>query len=207
MSTRLVFGADRCLRLFGVSLLAASLSACGVSSNMLPAENASSTAFASYEAVEAAYNKVNVGETNTQALAQLGFDMKTEPNVERLSYYTVMQRFMPESSIRFETLAPPIQTCINAQERCSALLFRPTKLHYQRNGGVVTDLLGFERDSTYVGWSAEVIFLMQDGTVVYKMLQGKPRTRLGQDLVQPLGPLTNLGDTIVRVGKGFGGKY
>lgn len=174
---------------------------------MLPAENASSTAFASYEAVEAAYDKVNVGETNTQALAQLGFDMKTEPNVERLSYYTVMQRFMPESSIRFETLAPPIQTCINAQERCTALLFRPAKVHDQRTGSVVTDLTGFERNSIDTGWSAEVIFLVEDGTVVYKVMQGKPRMREVRDLVQPLGPLTNLGDTIVRVGKGFGGKY
>src|SRR5215831_7974634 len=95
-------GARRRSRLFAVLLLAAQLGACGgVSSNLLPAENAVSTSFVSYAAVEAAYDKVTVGETNAQGLAQLGFDMTKEPNVERLSYLSVIKRFMPEGAVRF----------------------------------------------------------------------------------------------------------
>jgi len=199
-------GARRRFKVFAVQSLAAALGACGVSDNMLPAENATSTTFASYEAVETAYDKVKVGETNENELAQAGFDIKTEPNIERLSYLTIMARFMPDPHITFEHLPPAIQTCINAQDRCSAVVFHPTKLHAQRTGGVVPDFLAFERVSVNTGWSAEVIFLMQDGTVVYKVLQGKPNAQETTDLVQPLGPAQNLGNLVVRVGKGLG-KY
>lgn len=199
--------ARRRSRFLGLQLIAALLSGCGVSSNMLPAENFNSTSFASYDAVESAYDKVNVGETNTQQLAQLGFNVKTEPNVETLSYVTVMQRFMPDPAIRFESLPPPVQKCFNAEDHCSAMLFHPVKGHAQRTGGVVPDFLGFERVSVDTGWTAEVLFLVEDGTVVYKLFQGKPKTQEVQDLVQPLGPATNLGEAILRAGKHFGGKF
>jgi hypothetical protein len=193
-------GAHRRLGLFGILALTAQLSACGVSSNLLPAENAVSTSFASYEAVEAAYDQVKLGETDTRGLAQLGFDMTKEPNVERLSYLSVINRFMPEGAVRFENLAPTIQNCINAQERCVVVIFRPARRHSQRTGSVVMDLTGFERASVDTGWSAEVIFLVQDGTVVYKVIQGNPSTKEVRDDVQPLGPLQNLGNTVVRIG-------
>jgi hypothetical protein len=200
MLTGTVVGAYRRSRLYGILLLTDQLGACGVSSSVLPAENMVSTSFDSYAAVEAAYDKVKLGETDTQGLAQLGFDMVKEPNIERLSYLTVIRRFMPEGAVRFENLAPSIQSCINAQERCVVVIFRPSRFHAQRTGSVVADLAGFERATTETGWAAEVTFLIQDKTVVYKLIQGNPNTKEVRDEVQPLGPLQNLGNTVVRIG-------
>ncbi len=192
--------ARRRLGLFTAALLTVQLSACGVSSNLLPAENAVSTSFDSYQAVEAAYDKVKPGETNSSGLSQLGFDMKKEANVETLSYLSVIKRFMPEGAVRFENLAPAIQHCINAQEHCVVVIFRPAMVHSQRTGSIVMDLAGFERTNVDTGWSAEVLFLIEDETVVYKVMQGEPSTREVKNTVQPLGPLQNLGNTVVKIG-------
>jgi hypothetical protein len=199
---RMAGGARRHFKVFAALSLTMALGACGgVSSNMLPAENLTATSFTSYEAVEAAYDKVEPGETDTHGLAQLGFDPATAPNFERLSYLTVLKRFIREGAVDYENLAPPVQKCIDAQDRCSVLVFYPERAHSQRTGGVVTDLLGFERVTHNNGWSAEVTFLMLDQTVVYKVIQGKPKSQEVDDLVQPLGPATNLGSVVVHAAK------
>jgi hypothetical protein len=188
-----------------VQAAAVFLGACSVvglsNTDLLPGEDDTvATTFTTYDAVETAYGNVKAGETRVPDLAQLGFDTSTAPNVERLSYLGVMDRFLPGSSIRFDKLAPAVQTCIEAQEHCSAVIFRPARVRAQRSGSLVLDLLGFERVTVSTGWSAEVIFLMQDGTVVYKVLQGKPRIQEVRDRVQPLGPLQDFGDTAFSMG-------
>jgi len=179
------------------------LAGCGVfgvhNTDFLPAEDDVATTFPSYEAVEAAYSTVQPGETPTQ-LAQAGFDEATAPNIEKLSFLGVMDRFLAGSSVRFDALAPAVQTCIQAQEHCSAVIFRTEHIQQQRNGSLLLDLLGFRRITVSNGWSAEVIFLMQDGNVVYKVLQGKPRIHEVYDRVQPLGPAQDLGGTVWGVG-------
>src|SRR5262249_54924869 len=154
----------------GVAILLAACSAVGLSNtDLLPGEDDTvAMTFTTYDAVETAYGNVRTGETRVPDLAQLGFDTSTAPNVERLSYLGVMDRFLPGSSIRFDKLAPAVQTCIESQEHCSAVIFRPARLKAQRSGSLVLDLLGFERVTVNTGWSAAAIFLVQDGTVVYK---------------------------------------
>lgn len=194
--------------LFGAaaaSVLVMSLAACGTinefTSNVLPGEDdITATNFESYDAVETAYGNVKTGETHIQELAGLGFDATHAPNVEKLSYLGVMDRFMPGDSAKFDKLSPAVQTCIEAQEHCSAVVFRPARIHAQRAGSLLLDILGFERVTIDTGWSAEVIFLMRDDRVVYKVLQGKPRIEEVHDRLAPLGPLQDLGPTAVGVG-------
>src|SRR5262249_20633555 len=126
------------LGLFAVTGLAVFLAACSslgvTSANLLPGEDDTfATSFVSYDAVETAYGNVRAGETRVPELAQLGFDTSTAPNVEKLSYLGVMDRFLPGSSIRFDKLAPAVQTCIESQERCSAVIFRPAHVKAQRS--------------------------------------------------------------------------
>lgn len=80
------------------------------------------------------------------------------------------------------------------------MIFRPQHIHAERNGSLVLDLLGFERVTEETGWSAEVIFLTQDGRVVYKILSGRPRIEEVRDSIQPLGPLQDLGDKMMSAG-------
>ena len=185
----------------GSALFLGACSALGVANtDFLPDEDDVATSFPSYDAVQMAYDSVKAGQTDRPALAKLGFDEQTAPNVERLSYLGVMDRFLPATALKFDSLAPAVQTCIQAQERCSAVVFRPEHIHQQRSGSLLLDLLGFRRITVDSGWSAEVIFLMKDNRVVYKVLQGKPRISEVHDRVQPLGPLQDLGNTAFGVG-------
>ena len=111
----------------------------------------------------------------------------------------VIERFMPRDSIKFDRLAKPVKACIEAQERCSAFVFRPSRLEQQRTGSIFLDLMGFERTTIDRGWAAEVVLLMQDGRVAYKVMSGKPHIEGYHDDIQPLGPFQDLGVQAVHV--------
>jgi hypothetical protein len=180
-----------------------SLVGCG-GLGLLPHESqVASTNFQSYDQVEAAYNGIVPGQTQLADLPKLGFDTAATPNVEILSYLGVIERFMPSNSVSFDRLAPPVQACIEAQDHCSAYVFRPAHIESHRTGNFLLDLLGFERVTLDTGWSAEVVLLMQDGHVAYKLMSGRPRIEDTRDTVQPLGPLQDIGNTVIRVGAHF----
>lgn len=174
------------------------LAACG-GLGLLPYQtDEQTTNFKSYQAVEAAYKEVAPGHTPASDLGQMGFDSSRSPNVEVLSYLGVIERFMPRDSIRFDKLDPAVQGCIEARDRCTAYVFHPGQLHEQRTGSILLDLFGFERTTVSTGWQAEVVFLVQDGRVAYKVMSGKPNIDTSHDTVQPLGPLQDIGDTVIR---------
>src|SRR5580693_1356505 len=118
MFESIVDGVRRRWGLIAVQAFAISLGACSAlgidvaNTDFLPAEDNVATTFGSYDAVEAAYGNVVMGETRLPQLAELGFDTATAPNVEKLSYLGVMDRFMPGDSVRFDRLAPAVQGCI-----------------------------------------------------------------------------------------------
>ncbi|HEX3674792.1 MAG TPA: hypothetical protein VHU87_10995 [Rhizomicrobium sp.] len=156
------------------------------------------TNFRSYDSVQIAYKQIAPGVTRESQLSELGFDAASAPNVEVLSYLGVIERFMPRDSIKFDNLDPAVQSCIQARDRCTAYVFKPERLHQQRTGNWFLDVLGFERTTVSYGWSAEIVLLMQDGRVAYKVMSGRPRIQDYHDNVQPLGPLQDLGNTMLR---------
>ncbi|MGD0189694.1 MAG: hypothetical protein ABSD74_03015 [Rhizomicrobium sp.] len=190
-------GTRRYARVVASLLVTTVLVGCG-GLGLLPRKaDVKNTNFRSYAAVEAAYQTISPGATRTSDLGQIGFDAAESPNVEVLSYLGVIERFMPRDSIKFDQLDPAVQNCIEARDRCSAYIFKPERIHEERTGNWFLDVLGFERESVSYGWSAEVMLLVQDGRVVYKVMDGKPRINNYQDDVEPLGPFQNLGNTVL----------
>ena len=191
-------GARRYARLAASLFITLALVGCG-GLGLLPYQtDIQTTNFNSYKAVEAAYLQVSPGDTKASDLTQIGFDAARAPNVEVLSYLGVIERFMPRDSIGFDKLDPAVQSCIEARDRCTAYVFRPERLHQERTGDFLLDVFGFERMTVETGWSAEVVFLVQDGRVAYKVMSGKPNIDDSHDKVQPLGPLQDIGDTVMR---------
>lgn len=160
-------------------------------------------AFRNYADVESAYASIIPGQTREAELSKLGFDAAQQPNAEMISYLGVIERFMPRDSIRFDHLAKPVRSCIQAQDRCSAYVFRPSRLEQTRTGSIFLDLMGFERTTIDKGWAAEVVLLMQDGRVAYKVMSGRPHIEGYHDDIEPLGPLQDLGDQAVHVSGRF----
>jgi hypothetical protein len=180
-----------------------SLVGCG-GFGLLPHETKiSSTNFESYSQVEAAYSNIETGSTRMSDLQKLGFDAALTPNVEVLSYLGVIERFMPRNSMTFDRLAVPVQNCIMAQDRCTAFVFHPEHVESRRTGNFFLDVLGFERETHNTGWSAEVVLLMQDGRVAYKLMSGRPKIEDTQSSVQPLGPLQDVGGTLMKTATRF----
>ena len=181
-----------------------SLVGCG-GLGLLPHESQvlESSRFQTYDQVAAAYTDIVPGQTRMTDLPRLGFDTATTPNVEILSYLGVIERFMPRNSLTFDHLAPPVQACIEAQDRCSAFVFHPQHVESQRLGSVILDIFGFERQTLDTGWQAEVVLLMQDGHVAYKLMSGRPRIEDMHDSIQPLGPLQDIGNTAFRAASRF----
>jgi len=180
-----------------------SLVGCG-GLGLLPHETqVQNTNFQTYDQVQAAYTDIVPGSTRLVDLPKLGFDTVATPNVEVLSYLGVIERFMPRNTLTFDHLSPPVQACINAQERCTAFVFHPQHIESRRTGSLFLDLLGFERQTLDSGWSAEVVLLMQDGHVAYKLMSGRPKIEDMHDRVQPLGPLQDLGNTVFHTATRF----
>jgi hypothetical protein len=193
-------GARRYARVAASLFVTLSLVGCG-GLGLLPYQtDVKNTNFKSYDAVQIAYKSISPGVTRESQLSDLGFDAASTPNVEVLSYLGVIERFMPRDSVKFDSLDPAVQSCIEARDRCTAYVFRPERLHQQRTGNWFLDILGFERTTVSYGWSAEVVLLMQDGRVAYKVMSGRPRIQDYHDNVQPLGPLQDLGGSLMRAG-------
>ena len=168
-------GTRRTARVVASMLVTLVLVGCG-GLGLLPRQvDVKNTTFKNYHSVEVAYQQVTPGATRASDLGQIGFDSSDSPNVEVLSYLGVIERFMPRDSIKFDALDPAVQSCIEARDRCTAYVFRPERLHQERTGNWFLDILGFERETVSYGWSAEVMLLVQNGRVVYKVMDGKPR--------------------------------
>jgi len=191
---------DGARRLFGVaaSIIVTSVLVGCSGFGLLPRETElKNTSFKSYQDVETAYAQISPGQTRTTDLVTIGFDANDSPNVEVLSYLGVIERFIPRDSIRFDNLDPVVQQCIEARERCTGYVFHPERLHKERLGSWVLDVLGFQRTIVNYGWSADVVLLVMDGHVAYKVMSGKPHIEDFHHDVQPLGPFQDMSGTLL----------
>ena len=196
-------GTRRYARVIASLLITLALVGCGGLGLLPYRSDVQNSGFKSYSDVRQAYGAITPGETRASDLSRLGFDAARSPNVEVLSYLGVIERFMPRDSIHFDNLAPPVQSCIDARDRCTAYVFKPERLHQQRQGSIVLDLLGFQRMTVNTGWTAEVILLVQDGRVAYKVMSGRPRIEDVHDSVHPLGPLQDIGGAVIKTARRF----
>ena len=177
--------------IFGASLVA--LAGCG---GLLPDQQVQSASpFQSYDQVVESFNQIVPGMTNAQDLPNLGFDPRTA-NVDVLSYVDIETRFLQAPGLRWDHLDPAVQACIRAEAYCTGYVFHPSHSSNKRLGAVVPDLLGFERITRSVRWSADVTLLVMNGRVVHKVFSGTPRSENLDDRKQPLGPVQDLGGVL-----------
>jgi hypothetical protein len=139
--------------------------------SLLPHQpDAASPGIRSLKELAAAYDRVKPGMTRASQLARLGFDTST-PNVEVLSYLGVMERFMSRDTVAFDRLDTAIQDCIEARDRCTALVFKPAEARVRAAG--MLSVFGVD-SATAANQPAEVTLLVQDGRVAFKMIRGVP---------------------------------
>jgi hypothetical protein len=169
------------------------LAACS-NTSLLPRESKTSSAsFQTYEQVQSAYDEVKIGITRTPDLAPLGFDVATGANAETLTHIGLGDRFLVTADGPASHVPPAVQACLKTQTRCAAQVFHLQRLKSNHTGNVLMDATGFERNVVDTGWTAEVMLVLQDGVVVYKIMSGRPHIEVDHDVIQPLGILQNMG--------------
>jgi hypothetical protein len=117
----------------------------------------------------AAYARIQPGLTRASQLARYGLDTAAA-NTQVLSYLGVMERFMPRDSVAFDRLDLAVRDCIDARDRCMALVFRASDL---TRAALARDFLStFGLGASAAADTPRVTLLIRHGRVAFKMLSG-----------------------------------
>jgi hypothetical protein len=181
--------------------LAAVLSACG-SMGVLP-RNAEITEspYKDYRSAEEAYTQIKPFETTIDELKTRGFDPYKTPNIKVMNYLDLLPKFMPQQSVTKDDLDPAVRACLKSRERCQGWVAEPSRIDRDRTSNVALDVLGFERETTSTGWKAQMLVLIQDDVVVYKLWSGTPTINEVKRETKPLGPFQDLSGTAASAAK------
>ncbi len=150
----------------------------------------------SFDDAKSAFDKINPYTTSIDEMRSLGFDPFTTPNIKILTYVDIMNRFLPNPSIKKEDLDEGIQSCIQAKANCKAYEFFPQNLKSKRYGNVLLDLFNFHRKTKESGWKFQALIILIDSTVAYKLWGGDPIIDQYRETKNPLGPLQNAADIL-----------
>jgi hypothetical protein len=185
-----------------LGLSAMGLSACG-SMGVLP-RNAEITEspYKSYRSAEDAFAQIKPFETTKDELKNKGLDPYKTPNVRVLNYLELLPKFMPQQTVTKDDLDPAVRACLKARERCQGWVAEPSRIDRDRTSNVALDVLGFERETTSTGWKAQMLVLIQDDVVVYKLWSGTPTINEVKRETKPLGPLQDLSGPAASAVKG-----
>ena len=156
----------------------------------------------SFDEAKADFDRIVPYESKKEDLRALGFDPYSIPNIKILTYLDIMNRFMPNPSIRREDLDEGIQACIEVRARCGGFDFSPTVVNSKRYGSVLADLLNFRRRTNETGWQFQALIVLIDDVVVYKLWGGRPIIDEYRETKNPLGPLQNANDLLVPAAAG-----
>lgn len=178
--------------LAAAGVLAAGVSACG-SMGVLP-RNAEiiESPYKDYRSAEEAYAQIRPFETTIDELKKRGFDPYKTPNVRVMNYLDLLPKFMPQQSVTKDDLDPAVRACLKSRERCQGWVAEPSRIDRDRTSNVALDVLGFERETTSTGWRAQMLVLIQDDVVVYKLWSGTPTINEVKRETKPLGPFQDL---------------
>lgn len=160
---------------------------------MLPsARQLTETPWQSYEDVKKSYDQIIPGRTTLDDLKKIGFNPFETPNMQFLNYLDIIERFMPNQSIRVEDLDPAIQKCLRARDQCSGYRITPELLSNKRYGNLFLDLFNFNRKTKTSGWRFEALIVMMNRVVIYKLSSGQPNVSRDENKKNPLGPLQDI---------------
>lgn len=175
--------------------LAAGFSLLSGCAGLLPSgSNVTPTTFASFDAVQKAFEKVTPNLTTLQDLAGLGFDPQAGTNVTLIPYPEVVGRLVPYPGIAHRDLDPSVRECITAQTACRAYVFQFGNEQRKREGSFWLDFLNIRRVTNITGWRFEGFVVLNGDMVLFRNHSGEPRIERTEEQTNPLGPLQSLGD-------------
>ena len=183
---------QRCL----LALVVAASASC---STLLPRnEVLTDSPWQSFEQAQRSFDQIIIHKTTLADLKRLKLDPAANPNVTILNYSDVLKRFVPSPSIDAASLDVGVQECLRAATRCQGYEVDHRVLKRKRYGNFWADLFNFRRKTDIVGWRFNAVLLITDGVVVYKLTGGQPVIHEHEESNNPLGPLQESGEMLLR---------
>ena len=152
--------------------------------------------WSSFDDAKSSFDRIEPEQTTTSELAKLGFDPYLYPNIKILTYLNIIDKFVPNQTIRIADLDEGIQKCINARKRCYALQVDPSYKRAERVGNAALDIMNFKESVEIKGWEFNAIVVIIDEKVVYKIWGGTPSFDIRKDNERPWGPVEVLKETL-----------
>jgi len=148
-----------------------------------------------YAAAKESFDRITVGVTTVEALKDLGFDVKSSPNLKVMNYLDIAATVQ---AIPIRELDPGLQACLRARADCRAYVFEPRRIYTKRVGNFWLDILNFRRKSHETGWRFKALIVFVNHHVAYKLSSGEPQIDQFQDQINPLGPFQAPADMVSR---------
>jgi hypothetical protein len=184
------------LRLFAILIFLLIPSGCA---SLLPrSETTVNSPWTDFNGAKGDYEKIVPGSTTVTDLNRMGFNPYEVSNIRIMNVTDIIAIFMPNPSIRIEDLEAGIRHCILKRERCTAYRVEPSVHNKKRVGNFWADLFTFKQHTIDTGWEFRGLITIVDDVVTYRdPAGGRPKIQAEEVVVKPLGPLQEIGGTIV----------
>lgn len=149
--------------------------------------------WASYQAAESTFSQIKPSITTVVELKGLGINLKTTPNLKKLTYLDVMSRFNLDSSVFNNVKLPEgVKEALNRHNNCVGYEMTISSYTNKRVGSFWKDVLGFQQVTQTRGWEFTGLLIVVDDIVVYVLTSGEARVEKVNTESKPLGPFQNI---------------
>ena len=165
--------------------------------SLLPKSQSQSPTFQSFDEARHAIESLVPKKTDLATLSELGLTPAKQPNTLILTHADVVRRVVNGGILGKDDLDPGILTCINAREACRGWELNVARISKARIGSFWADFINFKRRTKTTGWRFNALILLVDDVVVYRGWGGQPVISEVEVNTNPLGPLQDMGPSVV----------
>ncbi len=165
---------------------------------LLPNSKSVTTSFETFEEAKQAIDALVPMKTDLATLSSWGITPEKQQNTVILTYADIVRRFVVGSVIRREDLDPGIVKCLEAREACRGWDITASRIYRARSGNFVADFMNYSRRTDITGWRFNAQILLANDVVVYRAWGGQPVVKEVEESRNPLGPLQEVGPSLLR---------
>lgn len=165
--------------------------------SMLPRARNESSPFKTFDEARNAIEGLVPMQSDVATLTALGIDPVKQPNTTILTHADIVRQFVPSSLLKREDLNPGVLACLEARDTCRGWQLTASRIATARTGNFLADFTNFSRRSETTGWRFNALILLVNNVVVYRAWGGQPSVNEVEVNTNPLGPLQDMGPTIV----------
>ncbi len=170
----------------------------GCASLLPTAKEETKTRWHTYSEAHEMYKKVVPEKTSLAELKSMGVDPDQTPNVKLLGQADMLRRLLVAFPSDIHLLDKGLKACVSSLHECFAYEIEQNHRDRKRRGNFWLDLFNFKRHTDISGWQFDAIFVIKNETVIYKQWSGKPNIQQSEEESNPLGPLQNIGSSVIK---------